>query len=81
MNSNFFIALGMIVCGVLAIDSYDKRKPPKPYEFSDETIAKVHTCHDKQLEAAITRDHLGEHVTCVKNWEERKKDMKRGKYI
>ena len=81
MNRNFFIALGMIVCGSLAIASYDQIEPPKPYEFSDETITKIHTCHDRRLEAAITRDYMGEHVTCVKNWEERKKDMKKGKYI
>lgn len=77
----FFTAF-LIVSGLIEILTASNRPAVSlPPPHTDKTIAKIHECHDKNLEAAITRDDKDEYATCVKKWDERKKDMKKGKYI
>ena len=75
--SPWFVGL-MIVSGVVAF--LDSGKPDQPQLHTDKTIAKIHECHDKGVEPAITRDYMGEHVVCNKSWAQWKKDIKARKF-
>lgn len=77
MKTSLFAAIGSIVGSMLAVTALEHFRHKS--EFTQETLAKIHECHQQGRLAVITHGEMGEFATCNKTeaeWEKIKRGHK-----